>query len=173
MKIAKKTARFLFDRLICKTPEKWRKMRAFFVSRYLNTKNLKWKTWSIGRKCRIHSETVIGEKSGVGYACMLDRNVTIGNYVMMGPEVLIYTRNHRHDDTEKPMATQGFGDLKPVVIEDDVWIGARAIILPGVTIGKGSIVGAGAVVAKSIPPYSVAVGNPARVVKTRTDEGNS
>ncbi|MBO4251879.1 MAG: hypothetical protein J5911_04370 [Clostridia bacterium] len=60
MKSARKTARFLFDHLICKTPEKWRKMRAFFVSRYLKTKNLKWKTWSIGRKCRIHSETVIG-----------------------------------------------------------------------------------------------------------------
>ena len=71
------------------------------------------------------------------------------------------------------MATQGFSDLAPVIIEDDVWIGARAIILPGVIIGKGSVIGAGAVVAKSIPPYSVAVGNPARVVKTRTDKENS
>jgi maltose O-acetyltransferase len=56
--------------------------------------------------------------------------------------------------------------IKAVIIEDNVWIGARVIILPGVTIGKGSTIGAGAVVSKNIPPYSVAVGNPARVVKS-------
>jgi acetyltransferase-like isoleucine patch superfamily enzyme len=56
------------------------------------------------------------------------------------------------------------GASRPIVIEDDVFIGARAIILKGVTIGKGCVVGAGAVVAKSVPPYSVVVGNPAKVV---------
>lgn len=172
MKLFRKTAKFMFDHMIKHTPEKMGKIRSFFVARYLKTNTSKWKTWSIGRKCRIHSETAIGEYSGVGYACMIDRGVNIGNYVMMGPEVLIYTRNHRHDDTEKPMATQGFDDLAPVIIEDDVWIGARSIILPGVIIGKGSVIGAGAVVAKSIPPYSVAVGSPARVVKNRKDSGN-
>jgi acetyltransferase-like isoleucine patch superfamily enzyme len=55
------------------------------------------------------------------------------------------------------------------VIEDDVWVGARAIILPGVTIGHGSVIGAGAVVAKSVPPYSIVVGNPGRVVRSRLD----
>ena len=169
MRLFEKTAKYLFDKLINKTPEKWRKIRAFFVSRYLNTKNKKWKTWSIGRKCVVHRNTVIGEYSGVGYGCFIDNSVTIGNYVMMGPEVLIYTRNHRHDIVDTPMARQGFDSVKPVLIEDDVWIGARVIILPGVTIGKGSIIGAGAVVAKNIPPFSVAVGNPARVIKSRKE----
>ena len=54
-----------------------------------------------------------------------------------------------------------------VIIEDDVWIGSRVTILPGVTIGEGSVIGASAVVAKSVPPYSVVVGNPAKIVKTR------
>ena len=61
--------------------------------------------------------------------------------------------------------------VKPIVIEDDVWIGRRVIILPGVTIGRGSVIGAGAVVAKDIPPYSVAVGNPCKVVRNRINNG--
>lgn len=65
------------------------------------------------------------------------------------------------------MDQQGWADEKPVVIEDDVWIGSRVIILPGVTIGKGSVIGASAVVSKSVPPYSVVAGNPAKIVKTR------
>ena len=86
---------------------------------------------------------------------------------MMGPDVIIYTQNHCTTNTEIPMRKQGMTELRPVIIEDDVWIGARVCILPGVTIGHGSVVGACAVVSKSIPPYSVAVGNPARVVKVR------
>jgi maltose O-acetyltransferase len=86
---------------------------------------------------------------------------------MMGPEVVIHTRNHRHDRVDIPMCQQGYDEEKPVKIEDDVWLCERAIILPGVTIGKGSIVGAGAVVSKDVPPFSVVVGNPALVIKTR------
>jgi acetyltransferase-like isoleucine patch superfamily enzyme len=56
---------------------------------------------------------------------------------------------------------------KEVVIEDDVWLGYNVIVLPGVTIGKGSVIGAGSVVSKDIPPYSIAIGNPARVIKKR------
>ncbi len=86
---------------------------------------------------------------------------------MMGPEVLIYTQNHDFSRTDITMDQQGWADEKPVVIEDDVWIGSRVIILPGVTIGKGSVIGASAVVTKSVPPYSVVAGNPAKIVKTR------
>lgn len=89
---------------------------------------------------------------------------------MMGPNVIIYTQNHRTDRTDIPMREQGMCEIKPVTIEDDVWLGARVCILPGVTIGKGSIIGACAVVSKSIPPYSLAVGNPAKVVKTRCND---
>ena len=68
------------------------------------------------------------------------------------------------------MRLQGYKEYPPVRIEDDVWIGARAIILAGITIGKGAIIGAGAVVTKDVSPYAICVGNPARVIKYRNDE---
>lgn len=86
---------------------------------------------------------------------------------MMGPDVMIISRSHGFDRTDVPMYRQVEADPKPVVIEDDVWIGARAILLPGVTIGEGTIVGAGSVVTKSVLPYSIVAGNPARIVRSR------
>jgi maltose O-acetyltransferase len=86
---------------------------------------------------------------------------------MMGPEVLIYTRNHSTSRIDIPMIEQGDTDIAPVIIEDDVWIGARVIILPGVTVGSGSVLGAGAVVSRDVPPYAVVVGNTGRVVRYR------
>ena len=112
----------------------------------------------------------IGDNSGVGINCEMNGSVTIGKDVMMGPEVVVYTMGHRHDRTDIPMMFQGMDDVSPVVIGNDVWIGRRAIILPGVTIGDGCIIGAGAVVSKNIPPYSIAVGVPARVVKRRKED---
>ena len=109
----------------------------------------------------------IGDFSGVGRNSLLQGGVKLGKHVMMGPEVLIYTQNHDFSRTDIPMDQQGWSEEKPVVIEDDVWIGSRVTILPGVTIGKGSVIGASAVVTKSVPPYSVVAGNPAIVVKSR------
>lgn len=114
-----------------------------------------------------NSKCTLGDKSGIGINCELYGTVHIGRYVNMGPEVVVYTRNHSTMRCDISMQEQGYVDECPVVIEDDVWIGRRVIILPGVTIGKGSVIGAGAVVPKSIPPYSVAVGNPAKIVKMR------
>jgi maltose O-acetyltransferase len=93
--------------------------------------------------------------------------VTMGSDVMVGPEVLFLAREHRRDDVDVPMVFQGDLATIPPVIEDDVWIGARAIILPGCKIGRGAIIGAGAVVSKDVAPYDVVVGNPARVIKSR------
>lgn len=118
-------------------------------------------------------DCIIGDNSGIGIRCEISGPVFIGNDVMMGPEVVIYTTNHEHSSCDIPMRLQGITERKEVIIEDDVWIGRRAIILPGVRIGKGSIVGAGAVVSKTIPPYSIAVGNPARVVKNRKEINES
>ena len=88
---------------------------------------------------------------------------------MMGPEVVIYTSGHKHDRLDIPMIEQGSSETYPVIIGNDVWIGRRAIIMPGVTIGDGVIIGAGAVVTKNVEPYVVVAGVPAKVVKKRLD----
>ena len=110
----------------------------------------------------------IGNNSGIGMnAWMLSPDITIGNDVMMGPYCIMLTAGHKTDDITTPMWHQGFNEPKPIIIEDDVWIGARVTILGGVVIGHGSIIGAGSVVTKSCKPYSVIGGNPAKVIKYR------
>jgi len=109
----------------------------------------------------------IGDNSGIGVHCSAGGPLTIGNDVMMAPEVVILFANHKSDDVETPMRLQGDEPPLPVVIEDDVWIGTRAIILPGRRLGKGCIVGAGAVITKDVEPYSIVAGNPARAVGSR------
>ena len=88
----------------------------------------------------------------------------------MGPDILIYTTNHESSRTDIPICKQGNSLPKPVIIEDDVWIGARVIILPGVTVKRGCIIGAGTVLTKTFPEYSIIAGNPGRVVKRRRNE---
>lgn len=124
---------------------------------------------NIERGCHIGSGKNIrlGDRSAIGIRAEVYPFVTIGSDVMMGPEVLLITENHAIDDMSVPMNQQGYREPRPIVVEDDVWIGQRAIILPGVTLGRGSVIGAGAVVAKSIPPFSIAVGNPARPIRSR------
>lgn len=114
------------------------------------------------------SRLKIGDNSSLGVNSVVQGPVTIGCNVMMGPEVFVYTKNHCHDRIDIPMILQGYEDEKPVCIEDDVWIGSRVTILPGVTISKGVIIGASAVVTKNVPAYSVVAGNPAIIVKRRS-----
>lgn len=114
-----------------------------------------------------NSECELGDYSGIGIDCKLDGKVIIGNHVMMGPECLVYTRNHSFNDINTFMDKQGFQETKPVIIGDDVWIGGRVIILPGRCIGDGAIVGAGAVITKDVEDYTIVAGNPARIVKYR------
>ncbi len=109
----------------------------------------------------------IGNNSGIGINCEMNGNVTIGDDVMMGPEVVVYTTRHCFDRTDMTMIEQGMKEPLPVIIGNDVWLGRRVMIMPGVTIGDGCVVGAGAVVTKDIPPYSVAGGVPAKVIKGR------
>ena len=140
--------------------------------RYLLAKKLFKKC---GRDVNVEDHCYIGrgknieidDYSGIGPKCEIHGPVKIGKYVLMGSEVLINIKNHNHQNIKKPMFFQGLEADKKVIIEDNVWIGTRAIILPGVKIGKGSIIGAGSVVSRDIPSYSLAVGAPARVVKKR------
>ncbi|HWE49992.1 MAG TPA: DapH/DapD/GlmU-related protein [Bryobacteraceae bacterium] len=123
---------------------------------------------NIGRNASIAFHAVsIGANSSIGPDSFIDSGTIIGDDVMMGRDVLIYTRNHAMAGTDVPMREQGYGPVAPVTIGDDVWIGARVIILPGVTIGSGSVLGAGAVVSKNVPPFAIVVGNPGVVIRYR------
>lgn len=113
------------------------------------------------------SQVSLGSRSGIGVNCQLHGPVSIGDDVMMGPDVAVYARNHRFSDLSRPMIDQGFAEAEPVHIGDDVWIGRGATILPGITVGSHSVVGAGAVVVKDVEPFHIVGGNPARVVGDR------
>lgn len=110
----------------------------------------------------------IGNNSGIGINCEVYGEVNIGNDVMMGPEVIIYTSSHETGSVDIPMRLQGSTAVKPVTIGNDVWIGRRVIIMPGITVGSGSIIGAGSVVTHNIPDYTVVGGIPAKIIRERT-----
>lgn len=113
------------------------------------------------------SNIKIGNNSGIGKDSVIGGFVQIGENVMMGEACFIYTRNHKFERLDIPMCEQGFDEYEPVLISDDVWIGGRVTILPGAKIGKGAIIGAGAVVTGSIPDYAIVGGVPARLIKYR------
>jgi len=127
----------------------------------------------IGRDCVFTYKTIsIGHNVTIGHRCIFQSahgQINIGNHVMFGPEVHIHGGNHRIDVIGKFMdeVKKSPNSDGAVFIDDDVWIGAKAIILKNVTIGKGAVVGAGAVVTKNVPPYAIVVGNPAKIVKMR------
>jgi acetyltransferase-like isoleucine patch superfamily enzyme len=115
----------------------------------------------------------------IGNNVFIGRNVTIstsssgrspislGHDIMLAERVMIIGGNHDFSRVDIPINKQGEGKQGAILLEDDVWVGAGSIILSGVTIGKGTVIGAGSVVSKSIPEYSIAVGNPAKVIKSR------
>ena len=110
----------------------------------------------------------LGKGSGLGINSRVRGKLKIGEYVMMGPEVIILsTTTHRIDRVDIPMGRQGSIDKGTTVIGNDVWIGTRAIIMGGVKIGNGVVIGSGAVVTRDVPDYAVVGGVPAKVIKFR------
>ena len=111
---------------------------------------------------------IIGNNVGIAQNCFIQVRgfVSIGSNVMFGPNVSIFSENHGFERTDVPMIKQTTV-RKGVVIEDDVWLGTQSVILDGVTIGKGSIVAAGAIVNVNVPPYSIVAGVPAKIIKSR------
>lgn len=144
--------------------ERYRRIRFFFASRFVKScgRNVNFE-----HGAHFDSDLTIGDFSGVGIGCNVGGSVTIGDHVMMGPECVLLSHNHRFDRLDIPMCQQGFSEEQPIHIGNDVWIGTRAIILPGVTVGDHSVVGAGAVVTKDVPPYAVVGGVPAKILKMR------
>lgn len=109
----------------------------------------------------------IGNNSGIGMNCRLLSSVTIGDNVIMGPYCFFCTKNHEYARADIPIIQQGYQEVKPIIVGNDVWFGQGVIVLPGVTIGDGAIIGAGAVVTKDVPRYAIVGGNPARILKYR------
>mgnify|MGYP005993289087 CR=1 FL=1 len=117
------------------------------------------------------NEMIIGEGTWIGQNCFFHSagGIEIGKNVGIGPSVKILTSNHISEYIEKPVLHNPI-EFKKVIIEEDSDLGVGSIIMPGITIGKGSIVGAGALVTKDVPPYSIAVGNPAKIIRNRKDK---
>ena len=122
---------------------------------------------NIERGVKFGDGLTIGNGSGIGANSSVPSAVVIGENVMMGQEVLMFTSNHRTDRLDIPMGAQGQTESKAIIIGNDVWIGARVIILPGVHVGNGAVIGAGAIVTKDVPDYEVWGGNPAKKLKSR------
>ncbi len=113
-------------------------------------------------------EISLGDHSGIGVNAKLSPGVIVGDNVLMGEDVLFLTRNHAFADSKVLIRDQGYLGTETIVVGDDVWIGTRCILLPGVHVGTGAVVGAGSVVTKSVEPYAIVAGNPATVIGHRT-----
>ena len=111
----------------------------------------------------------LGDGVAFNYGCYVNGfgGLVIGNGTIFGPYTMIHTANHRIDDVHVPIPEQGWEDVPPVQIGDQCWVGMGVCILPGVRIGEGCVIGAGSVVSADLDAYTVAVGNPAKPVKSR------
>ncbi|MGA2625210.1 MAG: acyltransferase [Bacteroidota bacterium] len=156
---------YTYNAVITHVPVYW--IRHFFLRMFLKIK--------IGTKSAVHMgcfftgrNITIGNHTAINRRCYLDgrTSLKIGDCVSISPEVYIMSLTHNPQDPAFPAVG------KEVVIEDYVWIGARAMILPGVTVSRGCVVGAGSVVTKTFPPYSIIAGMPAKVVGERNQNLN-
>lgn len=109
----------------------------------------------------------IGENSSLNQGAWIGNDTVIGDDVMMGPEVIMLSGSHNFEDTTIPMTQQGAPPRKSIYIGNDVWIGTRTIILPGVKVGNHVIIGAGSVVTKDVPDWAIIAGNPAKLIRFR------
>ena len=155
-------AAFLYMHLVGRIPS--RSVRTFYLRKWLGGYG---SGSSVQMGCRFLNGRKIhlGERNVINFGCLLDGrkfHIRMGNDVSMGPEASILTLGH---DPQSPDFTDRGGD---VIIGNHVWIGYRALLLPGVTIGEGAVIGAGAVVTKNVEPFAIVAGNPARKIGERT-----
>ncbi|WP_183572740.1 acyltransferase [Mucilaginibacter sp. X5P1] len=153
-----------------------------FVHKRGSGSNIKWRTrvdvlpfnkFELGKKSTIESfstinngvgDVIIGDNTLIGMSNVIIGPVNIGNNVIFAQNIVASGLNHEYTDVNVPISQQKIL-VSPIIIEDDCWIAANSVITSGITIGKHSVVAGGSVVTKSIPPYSVAAGNPAKIIK--------
>lgn len=137
-----------------------------------------WKRFEIGKLTTIETfctvnngsgDVILGDRVRVGIGSVIIGPVTMGSGSGLGQHVFVSGFNHGFSDGSKNSSEQAL-DIRPTIIEEEAHVGANSVVLAGVTIGKRCQVGAGSVVTKDIPPFSVAVGNPARVIKQYNHE---
>ena len=128
----------------------------------------------IGKGCKIQRNVYFGNGKGVeiGNHCQINDNVRldnikIGNNIMIARDCIFLGKMHEHNDINMPMNIQGAKISFPTILEDDIWIGARVIVMPGIKISKGCIIGAGAVLTKDTVEYGIYGGIPAKLIKFR------
>lgn len=140
------------------------KIRSFIVSQSIikSGKNNK-----INKGVLISENLKLGDNVVINEGVRIRKGCSIGSFVELAPGVTLLTQNHEFNDINVPITNQGVSELKGIVIEDDVWVGTNAIVLPGITLSKGTVIGAGSVVTKDFPKYSVVAGNPARLIRIR------
>lgn len=117
----------------------------------------------IGDNCSVQLNTIL---IGYGSRENPDGKIVIGNHVRIAPNVQMIGGNHVVTRTDVPIGKQGI-DHKPIVIEDDVWIAGKVVITAGVRVGTGSVIAAGAVVTRDVPPWSIVGGVPAKLIRQR------
>ncbi|MDY3243109.1 MAG: acyltransferase [Candidatus Limiplasma sp.] len=173
MKLIRAFAILTYDLIAVHLPashQKWsfgaKRLRAFCARHMLTSCG---ENVNVERHARFGRGVTLGDRSGIGINASIGEQTHIGSDVMMGPDCVIYTRNHRFDRLDIPMREQGYGPVEPVEIGDDCWIGGRVTILPGVHVGNGAVIAAGAVVTKDVPPYAVVGGVPAKIIYNRKD----
>lgn len=173
MKLIRAFAILTYDLIAVHLPashQKWsfgaKRLRAFCARHMLTSCG---ENVNVERHARFGRGVTLGDRSGIGINASIGEQTHIGSDVMMGPDCVVYTRNHRFDRLDIPMREQGYGPVEPVEIGDDCWIGGRVTILPGVHVGNGAVIAAGAVVTKDVPPYAVVGGVPAKIIYNRKD----
>ena len=175
-KIAYKLAHFLYYRIASRLPNSYhsrssmpKRLRGWCGRFLLDScgSNI-----NIERNVDLRSSGIcLGNNSGFGEGSIIGGNTIVGNDVMIGRQLITIARNHKIDDLTIPMNRQGFSPTGKIIIDDDVWIGDRVMIVGNVHIHSHSVIGAGAVVTKDVPEYAIVGGVPARVIRYRNQMG--
>ncbi len=159
-------------------PFKHKRGKGSLIRRRVRLDVMPFNNFVIGRNSTIEDfsainngvgDIIIGDRVRIGLSNTLIGPVTIGNDVMFAQNIVASGLNHGYEDLSMPISDQTVS-TKPITVKDEVWIGANAVLTAGVTVGKHSIVAAGCVVVKDVPPYSIVGGNPGKILKQYNTE---